>query len=59
MHSVAIVESPAEGPDQHVYLVSMMSNVLKTNSAGEHQEIGTRLERFLRDLHPSPTINQP
>lgn len=51
MHSVAIVESPAEGPDQRVYLVSVMSNVLKTNSAGEHQEIGTRLERFLRQLH--------
>ncbi len=47
MHSVAIVESPAAGDSQRVYLVSMMSNVLKLNSAGEHAEIGTRIERLL------------
>ena len=51
MHSTAIVESPAESP-RRVYLVSMMSDVLKINSAAEHQEIGTRLERLLRTLHP-------
>jgi hypothetical protein len=47
MHSVAIVESPATGDSQRVYVVSMMSNVLKLNSAGEHAEIATRIERLL------------
>ncbi len=52
MHSVAIVESPATGEQQRVYMLSMMSNVLKLNSAAEHQEIATRIERFLQTLHP-------
>ncbi|MEZ4416865.1 MAG: serine hydrolase [Gemmatimonadota bacterium] len=52
MHAVAIVEAPAR-PDtvQHVYLISMMSNVLKVNSASEHAELGTQIERFIRGLH--------
>ncbi len=52
MHSVAIVESPATGDRQRVYLISMMSNVPKVNSAAEHQEIATLIERFMRTLHP-------
>jgi len=52
MHSVAIVESPAIGDRQRVYMLSMMSNVPKINSAGEHQEIATQIERFMRTLHP-------
>lgn len=52
MHSVAVVESPAEGERQRVYLVSMMSNVLKVNSAAEHLEIGTQIERLVASLHP-------
>ena len=52
MHSVAIVESPATGDSQRVYLVSMMSNVLKLNSAGEHAEIASRIERLLADRPP-------
>lgn len=55
MHTVAIVESPAvPGPDgrQRVYLISMMSNVLKVNAAAEHQEIGTRVEQLIRALNP-------
>jgi hypothetical protein len=57
MHSVAIVESPASGEEQRVYLISMMSNVLKTNSAGEHAEIATQIERLITSLHtgtPTP-----
>ncbi len=50
MHSVAIVESPAGGEHPRVYLVSMMSNVLKMNSAGEHAEIATQIERLIEAL---------
>ncbi|MBK5292687.1 MAG: hypothetical protein JJE04_13535 [Acidobacteriia bacterium] len=43
MHSVAMVESGAK-----VYLVSMMSNVLRLNSAVEHQTIATEIERMVQ-----------
>ncbi|MDX2151824.1 MAG: hypothetical protein SFV54_13880 [Bryobacteraceae bacterium] len=43
MHSVAIVESGSK-----VYLVAMMSNVLKLNSAVEHQTIATEIERLIQ-----------
>ena len=46
MHSVAIVESPAGDPE-HVYLVTMTSNVLGRNSAVAHQTFATRLHRLL------------
>jgi len=46
MNSVAIVES---GP--RVYLVALMSNVLKINSAGEHMAIATELERLIAAAH--------
>jgi len=51
MHSVAIVESPAGGEHPRVYLISMMSNVLKVNSAAEHAEIGTQIQRMIESLH--------
>ncbi|MEZ5362612.1 MAG: hypothetical protein R2748_09845 [Bryobacterales bacterium] len=43
MHSVIIVERP----DQ-VYLVTMTSNVLRVNSAVEHQTVGTLIDRMMR-----------
>ncbi len=51
MHSVAIVESPANAERPRVYLISMMSNVLKVNSASEHAEIGTQMERLIASLN--------
>lgn len=54
MNSVAIVESPATPPPgttQRVYLTAMMSNVLRLNSAVEHQSIATFLERLVTRLH--------
>lgn len=51
MHSVAIVESPAGAEHARVYLISMMSNVLKANSAGEHSEIATQIERLIASHH--------
>ncbi len=57
MHSVAIVEAPSStgtGRPDRVYLVSMMSNVLKANSAGEHAAIAAQIEQALRANHPIP-----
>ncbi len=54
MHSVAIVESPAvakAGEKQLFYIISMMSDKPKVNSAAEHQEIATQIERLLRSHH--------
>jgi hypothetical protein len=43
MNSVAIVEHP----DGQVYLVALMSNVLRKNSAVDHQTLATRINRIL------------
>jgi hypothetical protein len=43
MHSVAVIES-----GEKVYLVTMMSNVLRLNSAVEHQKVATDVERLLQ-----------
>jgi hypothetical protein len=50
MNSVAIVESPADEFRLH-YLVAVMSNVLKKNSAAAHQTFATRLHRLIESLH--------
>ncbi len=49
MNSVAIVESPAARADKKVYLVAMMSNVLKVNSASEHATIAALMERLIQE----------
>jgi hypothetical protein len=43
MNSVAIVEQP----DGRIYLVALMSNVLKINSAVEHQTLATYINRAI------------
>jgi len=43
MNSVAIVEHP----DGRTYLVALMSNVLRKNSAVEHQSLATFIDRIL------------
>lgn len=48
MNSIAIVESPARGPDSRRYLVALMSNVLKVNSAWDHSRIGAAVDRAVR-----------
>ena len=45
MNSVAIVEHP----DGRMYLVAIMSNVLKKNSAVEHQTLATYIDRLLKE----------
>jgi hypothetical protein len=44
MNSVAIVEHP----DGTVYLVSLMSNVLKRNSASDHMALAASIDRKVR-----------
>ena len=53
MNSVAIVEHPAGHPDLY-YLVTLTSNVLKRNSAVDHQTFATRLHELIRSYHPAP-----
>ncbi len=48
MNSIAVVES--EG---RVYLVALMSNILRTNSAVEHQRIATEVEKLIQRTAPA------
>jgi len=50
MNSVAIVESPA-GKFRLHYLVAVMSNVPRKNSAVAHQTFATRLHRLIESFH--------
>ena len=57
MNSVAIIESPpAEG--NLYYMVIVISNVLRKNSAVEHQTLGTRIHRLMQKAHPVPVDEQ-
>jgi len=49
--SVAIIESPTE-PQQLRYMVVVMSNVLKVNSAVAHQTLALRIHRMIESRHP-------
>ena len=46
MNSAAIVESPA-GERRHFYLSTLITNILRQNSAGEHQALATRLHQLI------------
>ncbi len=50
MNSVAIVEDPA-GERRRFYLVTLMSNVLRKNSAVAHQTLATRIHRLIASRH--------
>ncbi len=56
MNSVAIVESPAGERKLH-YIVTLMSNVLRRNSAVDHQTFAMRLHRLIGDYH-KPRLKQ-
>jgi hypothetical protein len=53
MNSVAIVESPA-GNYRLDYMVTLISNVLRKNSAVDHQTLATRIHRLIEAAHPLP-----
>ena len=50
LNSVAIIESPA-AQRKHFYMVVVMSNVLRKNSAVVHQTFATRLHRLIESYH--------
>ena len=52
MNSIAIVESPA-GDYELNYIVTLVSNVLRKNSAVAHQTLATRIQRLLEKYHLS------
>ncbi len=51
--SLVLVESPAQAP-QLRYIVALMSNVLKRNSALAHQAIGQRIHALIKQRHAQP-----
>ena len=53
MNSAAIVESPA-GDYRLDYMVTLISNVLRKNSAVDHQTLATRIHRLIEAAHPAP-----
>jgi hypothetical protein len=53
MNSVAIVEYPA-GEARLYYISTLISNVLRNNSAVDHQTMGTRIHQLIEQAHPVP-----
>ena len=58
LNSVAIIESPA-AERKLFYMVALMSNVLRKNSAVVHQTLATRLHRLIEDYHKSRRSTSP
>ena len=56
--SVAMVESPAGSPGLR-YIVTVMSNVLRVNSAVAHQTLAMRIHRFIESLHAGNDAKNP
>ncbi len=50
MNSIAIVESPAKQRNL-LYFVALTSNVLRKNSAVDHQTLATRIHRLIEKAH--------
>lgn len=53
MNSAAIVEAPARTRNLH-YLVTLMSDVRRKNSAVDHQTLATRIQRLIEKHHGLP-----
>ena len=58
MNSVAIVEQETEGAKLH-YVVIVNSNVLRKNSAVEHQVLGTNIHRLIEHRHIAGARTSP
>jgi hypothetical protein len=52
MNSAVIVEHPAAARRIH-YVVTLTSNVLRRNSAVDHQSLATRIQRLMESMHPA------
>ena len=53
MNSLAIIENNTAGRRLD-YIVALISNVLRVNSAVDHQTLGTRIHRLMERAHPVP-----
>jgi hypothetical protein len=53
MNSVAIVEQEIDGKRLH-YIVILVSNVLRKNSAEKHQELGTEMHQLIQKMNGIP-----
>ena len=51
MNSLAIIESPA-GQDRLFYMVTVLSNVLRMNSAQDHRDLARAIHGMLQHDHP-------
>ena len=51
MNSVAVVESPA-GQNRLYYMVTVLSNVLRKNSAQDHRDLARAIHSLLLSAHP-------
>ncbi len=51
MNSTAIIESPAAGRKLY-YMSTLVTNILRKNSAAEHQALATRLQQLIEASHP-------
>ena len=54
MNSVAIIESPASEHRLH-YISTLISNILRKNSAVDHQTMATRIHRLIEKANPAPS----
>jgi hypothetical protein len=58
MNSVSVIEENVETPEGEpvhlYYMVVLISNVLRVNSAVTHQTMGTRIHRLIRTQHGLP-----
>ncbi len=50
MNSTAIIESPAANRKIY-YMSTLVTNILRKNSASEHQALATRLQQLIEGLH--------
>ncbi len=55
MNSVAIVESPA-GQNRLYYITTVLSNVLRKNSAQDHRDLARAIQGMLLRDHPAPPL---
>jgi len=55
MNSFAIIESPAGERRLH-YLVMLISNVLRKNSAYDHQTLATQIHNIIQETHPAAPV---
>ena len=57
MNSLAIIENTSNGYQLN-YIAGLISNVLRVNSAVEHQTFGMRIHRMIEKAHPPGEVRK-